>query len=78
MSWVPVFSLFVAIGTGVDTFLKLGQHRSGDYNYISNVEDLEIRAKSILAGGVMTLQELQDLEERYSAIKAQHRRETAF
>jgi hypothetical protein len=77
-SWIPIFSLLVAIGTSADSFLRLGQHRSGDYNYISNVEDIELRASNILATGEMTAQQLQELEERYSQVKAQHRRETAF
>ena len=77
-NWIPIFTLLVAIGTGLDTFLKLGQRRSGHYNYISNVEDIEMRAKRIFGSTAMTLTQLQELEDRYSAVKAQHRRETAF
>lgn len=77
-NWIPIFALLVAIGTGLDTFIKLGQRRSGHLNYVSNVEDIEMQAKRILSTGAMTVSQLQELEERYSAVKAQHRRETAF
>lgn len=77
-NWIPIFSLLVAIGTGLDTFMKLGQRRSGHYNYISNVEDIEMQTKRIFSSGAMTLDQLQEFEDRYSSVKAQHRREAAF
>jgi hypothetical protein len=78
LKWLPLLSVVLAIGTGLDTFLRLGERSKGHYNYVSNVEDLETRLKSMLAAGPVTAQQLQDLEEKYSVIKAQHRRETTY
>jgi hypothetical protein len=78
VKWVPLLSLIVAIGTGVDTFLKLGERATGNYNYVSNVEDLELRTNRVVMRGQMTEKELQDFEDRYSTIKEQHRRELTY